>query len=86
MLLPSFYTLINGTRYDLEASLPDRALEEASRLWCEFRDQSGEGVSRIGNGCRVYRQGVEDDPGSYVGAVSYNGRTWTPEQHEEWPL
>lgn len=80
MLHPTYYTLIEGKRYDLGAIDAAPALSEASRLWSAHREETGGGVSEIGNGCRVYREELEDSESPfYVGAVSYNGRIWTPE-------
>ncbi len=48
--------------------VPD--LAEARRLWVEFRDRTGEGVSTLGNGVDVTRDGEA------IARISYNGRVW----------
>ena len=42
---------------------------EASRIYCELRDRSGLGVSRMPGG-RIY------DAETLVASLSYNGRVW----------
>lgn len=50
---------------------PVDSLEDAAAKWSQFRDTSGAGVSKIGNGVSVV-----DAAGNEVGRVSYNGRIW----------
>lgn len=77
---PKFYTTIKGRRYFLAAQDVLSAMEQASQTWVTYRDAIDDnGCSKIGNGCRVYSTDVTGPP-CYVGAVSYNGRIWTPEQ------
>lgn len=58
----------DGKRYPV-ADVP-----EAQRLWVQFRDAAGAGVSEVGNGVRVV-----DQDGKFVARVSYNGRAWSTE-------
>lgn len=53
---------------------PVSSVEDAQRKWVEFRDQSGGGVSEVGNGVRVL-----DGAGKFVARISYNGRVWDTE-------
>jgi len=46
------------------------SVEAASDLWCDFRDASGLGASKIGSNLPVMR-GRE-----VVARISYNGRIW----------
>lgn len=46
------------------------SLEDARDQWISYRDRTGAGVSRIGNGLVVLEEGRE------VARISYNGRCW----------
>ena len=46
-------------------------IQDASKMWAEYRDLSGMGVSEIGNGGNVL-----DDNGKRIAKISYNGRIW----------
>lgn len=50
---------------------PVCSVAEAQEKWVRFRDTTGEGVSKIGNGVRI-----TDESGRFVARVSYNGRAW----------
>lgn len=45
---------------------------QASRIYGERRDESGEGASTFADGA------VLDDRGVRIGRISYNGRIWAP--------
>jgi hypothetical protein len=49
------------------------SLAEASAKWQQFRDETGEGVSVIGNGAEVV-----DQDGKTVARIAYNGRVFDP--------
>lgn len=53
---------------------PVESIKDAQRKWEAFRDQTGAGVSSIGNGVRV-----TDGAGRFVARISYNGRAWDTE-------
>lgn len=53
---------------------PVESIEDAQRKWEAFRDETGAGVSSIGNGVRV-----TDGAGRFVARISYNGRAWDTE-------
>ena len=49
------------------------SVEDAAAKWAQFRDESGAGVSEIGNGGTVY--GTVNKRGCHVIAkIAYNGR------------
>lgn len=62
------YVVRNRKRY------PIASIEEARQKWIEFRDGSGAGCSRIGNGVEIV-----DCNGTKVASISYNGRAWDAE-------
>jgi len=45
---------------------------EASRIYEERRDESGEGASTFDDGA------VRNDQGAILARISYNGRVWAP--------
>jgi hypothetical protein len=47
------------------------SVEDARARWEAFRDASGAGASKIGNGLTVV-----DEGGEVVALISYNGRIW----------
>jgi len=53
-----------GKRYKVES------IRDAQAKWEQFRDASGEGVSGIGNGIPVYRDGKQ------IAKITYNARAW----------
>jgi hypothetical protein len=63
--------------------VPVGTLDEARRLWCEYRDTAdganggGLGASDMKRGCGEYREG-----GVMVARVSYNGRMWAADGSE----
>lgn len=48
------------------------SVEEAVRIWNEYRESTGAGASEIGNG------GTVKDGRKLVAGISYNGRVWSP--------
>jgi len=58
-----------GERYTLEV----KDFAEASRIYCELRDKSGEGASTWPDG--------ELSTGHYI---SYNGKVWAQPRNELW--
>jgi hypothetical protein len=61
-----FYAAIRGEL------LHAASLKEISDLYCEIRDETGEGCSTF-MPVNVYRAGTTD----LVGHISYNGRVWS---------
>jgi len=45
-------------------------IEEASKIFCDLRDKSGQGASKWPNG------EIFDDNGNQTHYISYNGRVW----------
>jgi hypothetical protein len=62
----SYLIKIAGKRQTVES------VEEAQAKWNAYRDASGKGCSKIGNGLIVL-----DTTGNFVAHISYNGRIWT---------
>ena len=48
--------------------------EEASKLWCAYRDRLGIGASAL----KSNSGNLVDSTGKIVARVSYNGRIWDP--------
>ena len=53
---------------------PVESINDAQEKWIAFRDETGEGVSKVGNGIRI-----TDGAGRFVARISYNGRVWDGE-------
>lgn len=49
------------------------SLQEASDKWNQFRDVTGAGASKIGEGAKIV-----DQDGKEVARISYNGKVWGP--------
>ena len=52
------------------------SVADAAAKWRQYRDETGEGVSVLGNG------GIVRDGKRIVARVSYNGRIWDEPQRE----
>lgn len=69
MSKPSKYLLVIPGR--LSPPRPVDSFEEASRVFSELRDASGEGAS-------TWPDGFVNDYGLNVARLSYNGKVWEP--------
>ena len=61
------------------------SVADAAAKWAEYRNETMEGVSKIGNG------GIVRDGKRIVARVSYNGRIWEDQQPKlcpatNWPM
>lgn len=65
---PGLKVTFGGKTYAVES------INDAQQKWEEFRDRSGAGVSKVGNGVRI-----TDADGKFVARISYNGRAWGTE-------
>jgi hypothetical protein len=65
------YVERGGKRFEVDS------LEDASKKWDTFRDQTGAGASEIGEGARIV-----DQDGKEVARISYNGKVWPPGEYK----
>lgn len=61
-----------GTRYPVDS------IEDASKKWEKFREETGEGVSKLGNGVPIF-----DQTGKQIAYVSYNGTVWKGAKYDK---
>lgn len=57
--------------FGVDRRIQGNGFRDLQMAWCKLRDESGCGVSEIGNGGNVL-----NDNGKRIAKISYNGRVW----------